>query len=302
MSPSGIAKLAPCVVTPIVDIPTARWAELLVKDETQQVSGAFKYRGIRNRMASVLPGSSLVTASTGNHGGGLALAARDLGCTLHVFAPSSTPMAKQERIGRHGAQLHLVHGSYDDCAADAMSLGARHGLEYVHSFDDPQIIQGHQTLFSEIDMVMPVPEVVFVPIGGGGLVSAAIAAWGEQRTRIVGVEHASAPAMAESLRAGRPVILPPLSGPAEGLLVRQVGNHPFAACAAYGLTVETVGDGEIENAIRLLHRVAGIRAEYAGAAAIAAALRHVAPEERALCIVSGGNIDSSRWQRCLEGP
>src|ERR1700689_4731045 len=140
---------------------------------------------------------------------------------------------------------------------------------------------------------------LFVPVGGGGLVSAAIMAWGRLGTRIIGVEHSSAPAMAESLRSGRPVTIPAHTGPAEGLLVRRVGDHPFAICSAYGLRIETVADTEIERALRLLHVEVGIQAEYAGAAAVAAALRHDAPEKRALCIVSGGNIDDSRWQQCL---
>ncbi len=296
------ASLTPCVVTPITGLPTERWKSLMVKDETKQVSGAFKYRGIRHRLASVPPGSGLVTASTGNHAAGLALAAREHGCPLDVFVPATTPAAKREKISRYGARLHLIEGGYDDCAARAAAFGARHELEYVHSFDDPQIIEGHRGLFDEITRVMPPPDTVFVPVGGGGLVSAAITAWGRLDTRIIGVEHKSAPAMAESLRLGRPTILPVPTGPAEGLLVRRVGDIPFAVCADYGLTVETIDDSEIEGAIRLLYLRARIRAEYAGAAAVAAALRHYAPTKRVLCVVSGGNIDHSRWQRCLEDP
>ena len=300
MSTSAIATdLTPCIITPLLLIPTERWRTLIIKDETKQVSGAFKYRGIRHRLMSVPRGSGLVTASTGNHAAGLAIAAQDKGCNLHVFVPATTPEAKLRRIEQRSARLHLIEGGYDDCARLAKGYGTRHSLDYIHSFDDPKIIEGHQALFSEITRVAPLPDMVFAPIGGGGLVSAAIKAWGRLGTRVLGVEPCAGPAMAESLTAKRPVRLQVPAGPAEGLLVQRVGDHPFAICSDYGLTVETVDDPEIEAAIRLLYIEAGIRAEYAGAAAVAAALRHYEPEKRALCIISGGNIDDQRWGRCV---
>lgn len=296
------AEMTPCIVTPLLDIPTECWGTLTVKDETKQVSGAFKYRGIRHKLMSIPRGSGLVTASTGNHAAGLAIAAQDKGCNLHVFVPATTPEAKLRRIEERSARLHLIEGSYDDCARLARVYGTRHGLNYIHSFDDPKIIEGHQALFSEITRVAPLPDMVFAPIGGGGLVSAAIKAWGRSGARVIGVEHSCAPAMAESLRAKRPVDLQVPVGPAEGLLVQRVGDHPFAICSDYGLTVETVDDQEIETAIQLLYIEAGIRAEYAGAAAMAAALRYRQPEKRALCIISGGNIDDHRWRKCVGDP
>jgi threonine dehydratase len=288
-------------VTPLVELPVGRWRQLLVKDETKQVSGAFKYRGIRHKIAAIAPGAPLVTASTGNHGAGLAIAARDHGCALHVFVPETTPRVKCLRMSRHGAMLHLVRGGYDDCADLAHRHADRHGMSYIHSFDDPEIVAGHQELFREVERVTEPPDVLFVPVGGGGLVSAAVEVWGRGPVRIIGVEHATAPAMLTSLAAGRRVTVAPGTGPAEGLMVRRVGAYPFEICAAHGLTVETVSDAEIQHALRALYRLAGIRAEYAGAAAVAAALRRGHPGQRALCVVSGGNIDNALWRGCVDG-
>jgi threonine dehydratase len=271
----------------------------VIKDETKQVSGAFNYRGIRYRLASAASGRGMVTASTGNHAAGLAMAARGKMRDLDAFVPATTPAAKLRRIDRHGARLHLIEGGYDDCERLARAYAARHGLDYIHAFDDPQVIAGHQSLFSEIGRVAALPDMAFVPVGGGGLVSAAITAWGRLGTRVIGVEHCCAPAMAQSLRAGRPVSAQVLTGAAEGLLIKRVGDYPFAVCSDYGLAVETVDDSEIEAAVRFLYVEAGIRAEFAGAAALAAALRYHAPGKRALCVISGGNIDDQRWERCL---
>jgi threonine dehydratase len=229
------------------------------------------------------------------------MAAQGRGSDVHAFVPATTSAVKLRRIEQCGARLHLIEGNYGDCERLAGAYGERHRLDYIHSFDDPQIIMGNQSLFREIADVAPLPDMTFVPVGGGGLVSAAITAWGRLGSRVIGVEHCSAPAMAESLKAGRPVSVQGPASPAEGPLVRRVGNHPFAICSGYGLTVETVDDSEIEAAIRLLYARAGIRAEYAGAAALAGALRYHAPEKHALCIISGGNIDDQRWERCISG-
>lgn len=285
--------------TPLVRLSGYGWRRLFVKDETRQVSGAFKYRGNVRRLARLAKGTPLTTASTGNHAAGLAIAAAHLGMPLTVYAPRQTPEAKLSRILDGGAELIPVDGDYDDCEKCARKDAARRDAVFVHSFDDPLVIEGHRALFSEAAAQAEPADVAFVPVGGGGLVTAGIHEWGRTSTQIIGVEYETAPAMKRSLAADRRVILNNAIGMPEGLLVRQVGSHAFAACRRYELQVETVGEGELMTAMRMLWAEAGIRAEGAGAAALAAALAAPRSSAVALCVVSGGNIDDSLWRRCV---
>ncbi|MEV4442383.1 pyridoxal-phosphate dependent enzyme [Streptomyces sp. NPDC049577] len=287
------------VVTPLVPLAGAHgWGGLSLKDETKQRSGAFKYRGVWRRTGLLPAGARLVAASTGNHASALAAAARARGQHARIHVPAGTPRAKLDRIGAEGAEAVLVDGGYDACERRARAE-ARDGTVFVHSFDDPEIIEGHRTLFQEAAAQGGLPDVVYVPLGGGGLVTAALRQWHAAGVRVVGVEYRGAPAMRRSLAAGHRVVLDGATGLPEGLLVRRIGRIPFEECHRAGVRVTTVGDAELHRAMALLWTGAGIRAEGAGAAALAAALREGHPRERALAVVSGGNIDEFVWRRCL---
>jgi threonine dehydratase len=274
----------------------------MIKDETKQISGAFKYRGSFHKLGRCAAGRQLVTASTGNHAAGLAHAAAAVRWPLVVFLPDTTPAKKIANARNCGATILLRQGGYDACEVEARAYAAAVGATYVHSFDDEEIIAGHRTLFREIETAWGRPDTAYVPVGGGGLVSAAIMEWGARPVRLVGVEHADAPAMQRSLRAGRRVTLGRASGFAEGLMVRTVGRVTFGVCADYGLPVETVTDGELRRAMRILHDEAGIRVEGAGAAALAAALREPDPKRSALCVASGGNVSQRAWDDFTHEP
>jgi threonine dehydratase len=293
-------KVSPVVRTPVTELPSHGWRALALKDETKQISGAFKYRGTSYRAAGLAAGTRLVAASTGNHASGLAIASAGH-LRLTVYVPRSIPHAKLDRIAGAGAQPILVDGSYDDCEAMARRDAAESGAVFIHSFDDTDVIDGHRSLFREVVEQSSWPDVVFVPVGGGGLVTAALREWGG-KVRVIGVEYEGAPAMQRSLAHGRPVTLETAVGMPEGLLVRRIGRIAFETCRAYDLEVITVGDAELQNSMRTLWHEAGIRAEGAGAAALAAALGRPEPHSRALCIVSGGNIDATVWDRWVKGP
>jgi threonine dehydratase len=284
-------------VTPLRTIDLPGWSRVSLKDETKQISGAFKYRGNFVRLADMPKGTRLKAASTGNHAAGLALAAAHYGLSLSVFVPASTPHVKREAICRAGAQLVLVVGSYDDCEREARSQLVDALL--IHSFDDALIIAGHRTLFREAAAQQAIPEVTFVPVGGGGLVTAAIAEWGETPTRIIGVEYSGAPALAESLRCGRRVTLRSASGLPEGLLVRRIGERAFDECGRYGLQVVRVDNDELRQAMRVVWQQCGIRAEPSGAAATAAAMKVAGEGRTALCVVSGGNVNPDDFERLV---
>ncbi|GLY15122.1 hypothetical protein Kisp01_21370 [Kineosporia sp. NBRC 101677] len=289
------------VRTPVTVLPDEEWGELAVKDETQQKSGAFKYRGTFHRTAGLAPGTRIVAASTGNHASGLALASAERGLHLTVYVPQTIPQAKLARIAGAGAHPVLVEGGFDDCELAARRAAEQTGALFVHSFDDDQVIEGHRSLFRECAEQNGVPDVVFVPVGGGGLVTAALREWGG-RVRVIGVEYEQAPALALSLRAGRRITLDSAAGMPEGLLVRRIGQIAFDAAQQYGLEVVTVSDADLRASMHRLWNQARIRAEGAGAAALAAALHRGDRSLKALCVVSGGNIDASVWQNWSSGP
>lgn len=289
------------VRTPVVKLPDDTWGELVLKDETKQTSGAFKYRGSSHRVAGFAPGTRLVAASTGNHASGLSTAASERGLQLTVYVPRTIPQAKLARITTAGATPVLVDGGYDDCELAARQTAAETGASFIHSFDDTQVIDGHRSLFRESAEQFGLPDVVFVPVGGGGLVSAALREWGG-RVRVIGVEYDQAPALTLSLQQGRRITLDSALGMPEGLLVRRIGQIAFDLAREHDLEVVTVSDAELQTAMRRLWHDSEIRAEGAGASALAAAISRGEPDQRALCVVSGGNIDARTWDEWVLGP
>lgn len=279
--------------------PAKRPRSIWLKDETRQETGAFKFRGNIAKLSRSRGHFNVVAASTGNHGLGLSTAARALGLSATVFVPATTPLKKQDGIRRAGAELIRVAGDYDSCEQAARAYSASHSHLYVSSFDDDEIIEGHRSLFREVDEAGIRFDTVFVPTGGGGLLSACIRHWGGRVKRIVGVESASAPAMKMSLDCRQRVYLPRAEGTAEGLLVRRVGEIAFRLCSQFRPQIVTVTDQQMEQAVRLLWQHNGIRAETAAAASLAAALSYPAPLGNCLCVVSGGNIDDEYFSRIL---
>jgi threonine dehydratase len=279
------------------------WQDIWLKDETQQTTHAFKFRGNFLRLQSMPTGSAVVTASTGNHGLGLATSAKILGLRAHVFLPATTARVKRLHIVETGAQIHEIDSDYDACVEQAVRFARAEGAVYIPSFDDPEIIRGHMSLFREIDQQFRGHfAAIFVPVGGGGLLAACIQHYAGSGLRIVGVELDTAPAMYLSLRSGTRVLLEHATGRAEGLLVRKIGTIPFELAMQTGqLEIALVTEASIRRAIRLLWHHNGIRAEGAGAAAFAAALEQQAAgdERRCACIISGGNIDDAYMEEVL---
>jgi threonine dehydratase len=295
------------VKTPLTLYPgqQTRWHQLYLKDETKQVTHAFKFRGNLHRLLC-LPSDvrAVTTASTGNHGLGLTTSAHILGLQADVFVPAATSQVKKQALKEAGARLSLIDGDYDDCKHASQAFAEKEGASYIPSFDDADIICGHSSLFYELNSQHPQGfDTVFVPIGGGGLLAACIQHYQGTKVRIVGVELDSAPAMRLSLFAEKRVVLERATGRAEGLLVREVGAIPFelASHSTNLAEVVLVSDAEILHAIRLLWEHCGIRAEGAGAAAFAAAMRYskADQDQDAVAIVSGGNIDETYFQEAL---
>lgn len=278
--------------------PGAERGELWLKDETQQITGSFKYRGNVHKAAALAPGSTVVTASTGNHGVGLAAAAKVYGLRGIVVLPTSTPRRKLERLESYEATAVLVSGNYEACDREARRIALRGGFQHVSSFDDEEIIEGHRSLCEEVDRSGMKFSRVYVPVGGGGLIAACLRHWRDRR--VVGVESASAPAMARSLAKGERITLLQTDGFGEGLLIPRVGQIAFETCRRERLHVVEVTPDEMRDAMRHLWRAHGIRAEGAGAASLAAALQRGEDHWPKLCLVTGGNIDDAVFGSIVE--
>lgn len=276
--------------------------EVWVKREDVSPVKAYKWRGACNRMAVLSPGEAargVVTASAGNHAQGVALAARTLGIRARIYMPGSTPRVKQAAVRHHGGewvQIHLAGDSYDEAVAAARQDEKASGAVYVHAYDDLQVMAGQGTLADEVVLSGHGPfDAAYLQIGGGGM-AAGVACW--LRTywpdiRLVGVEGAGQASMKAALAAGQPVALEHLDLFCDGTAVRKAGSLPFELCRGLLHGVETVTNGEVCQAIRVLWEGLRCVAEPAGALGLAGVLKHRAEltGKRVLVVLCGANID-----------
>ena len=207
--------------------------EVLFKREDLQPVFSFKLRGAYNKMVNLTEAArrrGVIAASAGNHAQGVALAAQKLGCRAVIVMPVTSPRIKVDAVAARGAKVVLHGDSYAEAQAHARKLQRRHGLAFVHPYDDPDVIAGQGTIGMEIlrQTTRPI-HALFVPVGGGGLIGG-IAAYVKRlrpAVRVIGVEPTDADAMARSLKAGRRVVLEHVGLFADGVAVTQVGEEPF---------------------------------------------------------------------------
>jgi threonine dehydratase len=248
-----------------------------------------------------------VCASAGNHGQGVAYACRRLGIRGRVHVPSTTPRQKRERIialGGDAVELVVGGDTYDEAAAAAAEHATRTGATVVPAFDDPRTIAGQGTVGAEIVAQLDhAPDVVVVPVGGGGLLAGVggFLAARHPQVRIVGVEPAGAASMTAALAAGGPVALPELDTFVDGAAVRRVGDVSFPLVRDCGAELVTVAEGRVCTEMLDLYQVDGIIAEPAGALAAAALDQLDLPAgSTVVCLLSGGNNDVSRYAEVIE--
>lgn len=266
--------------TPVVD--TAPWrlgsfGSVALKLESLQVSGSFKIRGAANKMLSMSSGmlaAGVVTASGGNHGAGVAYAARHLGVSATVFVPESTPAYKIAGIRSHGAMVEVVGQTWDDADRHAREVADATQAVYVHPFADPAVVAGQGTLGFEVAEQAPDADVVVIAIGGGGLIAGMAVALHSVRpgARIIGVEPLGAPTMLESLRAGQVVELERLATRAGTLAPRRTTQANLELVRTHVEDIVLVSDEEMDSAVAWLERELAISVELGAAATVAALL------------------------------
>ena len=287
--------------TPV--IPTAV-PGLLLKCENMQPIGAFKQRGAYNMIAQLAPdvrSRGVITYSSGNHGQAVAMAAQLLGAPAVIVMPETAPAVKVEGARAYGAEVVFAGRTSIDRKVRAEEIAASRALTVVPPFDHEWIIAGQGTVGLEILEQCLSLDAIYVPVGGGGLISGVATAI--KRTNpsvtVVGVEPAGAAKMSASLAAGEPVTLEKSASIADGLLALRPGDLTFAHARAFVDRVVIVTDEQIASAVKWLFRTARIVAEPSGAAATAAVLAHGAPTGTTVAIVSGGNVAPADFARYI---
>jgi threonine dehydratase len=272
-------------------------AEVVLKLENLQATGAFKERGAANRLALLSAAerrSGVIAMSAGNHAQAVARHASLLGIAATIVMPCFTPATKVTRTAAWGAEIMLHGATLAEAAAHAHALAAEKGLVFVHPYDDPAVIAGQGTVALEMLQDAPDLDALIIPVGGGGLLAGCAVAATSLRPGIAvfGAEVESYPAMAQRL-AGRPVEVGGATI-AEGIAVRDIGETPLAAIREHAAGVLTVSEHAIEEAVGLLAEGAKIVAEGAGAAGLAVLLADPARfrGKRVGIPITGGNIDA----------
>ena len=288
----GVAR-----VTPLVDVSLEAGRSLRLKCESLQPAGAFKMRGAYHMLSRLDPAArarGVITYSSGNHGQAVALAAQRLGAPAVIVMPTTAQAVKVDGVKGYGAEVILEGTTSAHRQARAEAEAAARGLTVVPPFEHPWIIAGQGTCGLEIVEQCPDVSTVYVPIGGGGLISGVSAAIKRLRpsVRIVGVEPSGARKMGASIDAGHPVTLERTGSIADGLMTVRPGDLTFAHVQAFVDGLVTVEDEEIAAAALWLFRKAKLVVEPSGAATVAAVFAAPAPAVpgTTVAVLSGGNV------------
>lgn len=283
-------------------------ARAYVKAECTQRSGSFKVRGAYNKISVLSPeerARGVIAHSAGNHAQGVALAAQLFGISATIVMPERAPLTKVMATRRYGAEVVLHGATFDDAGVRARSIQAERGLTYVHAFNDEQVIAGQGTIGIEIVDALRQPDVIVVPIGGGGLIAGIAVAMREllPRVRIVGVQAAGCSAVRPSLAAGEPVTISAARTIADGIAVKRPGDLTLPLIQRLVDDVVEVDEDEIARAIAHCAQNMRLVVEGAGAAGVAALLAGKVPVSAHQIVVTplaGGNIDGTLLSRVLE--
>lgn len=292
-------------VTPV--IKADKIAEnIYLKSENFQLTGSFKLRGAYYKISTLTPeeaAKGVIACSAGNHAQGVALSATRKGIKSVICMPAGAPISKVEATKGYGGEVVLVPGVYDDAAKKAEELMQEEGYTFVHPFNDEKVIAGQGTIGLEIIQQLPDVEAVYVPIGGGGLISGVSYAVKALKPdcKVIGVQALGAPSMYESRKKGEVTELDKVATIADGIAVKKPGDLTFEMCQKYVDEIVTVSEEEIATAILTLMEKQKTVAEGAGATALAAAMFDKAnlKGKKSVCIVSGGNIDVNTLSRVI---
>lgn len=312
----SMIKSAAAVIRPVVkktpldyaSYLSERWGRtIFLKLENRQKTGSFKIRGAYYKLKCLMEQEavkSVVAASAGNHGQGVALAANLLNLPSTIVMPQNAAITKINAVKAFGGQVILKGSTMDDCFAEAFTLHIEHDQHLIHAFDDADIIAGQGTVGLELIDELDSIACVVVPVGGGGLIAGIAAAVKEliPTVKVIGVQAAGAASMVNAVNSGRIEKLPIVSTIADGIAIQQPGELTYALVRKYVDELVTVSDEEIASAILFALEQSKLVVEGAGAVTLAALLHNHLdlPQGNSVLILSGGNIDINQLARIIE--
>ncbi|NOQ30291.1 MAG: threonine ammonia-lyase [Helicobacteraceae bacterium] len=273
--------------------------EVFLKKENLQLTGAFKLRGAFNKIATLSDeqkSHGVVAASAGNHAQGVAFSANHFNIKATIIMPESTPLTKIDGVRYYGAEV-ILHGSnYDEACAHALEYGAQNKLEFIHPFEDEEVIAGQGSVALEILDQIDEFDAILVPVGGGGLISgvASVIKTIRPSIEVIGVSALGAPAMKDSFEKGVAIDSMVVRTIADGIAVRDTSPITLEHMLGTVDRVISVDDEEIASAILFLIERQKIVVEGAGAVGVAALLHNKLPHlkgKKVVSLLSGGNMD-----------
>jgi threonine dehydratase len=277
---------------------------LILASETFQHTGSFKFRAAYS-VASRVPEKMLIAASSGNFGQALAYACSLLKKSCIVVMPTTSAKVKIDAVRGYGAQVELVDVGAKSRAERVAELSKEHPEAYVASaYDDPHVILGNSSLGKELSQLKPVPDVVAVPVGGGGLSSGIIFGieHSPKKIQVIGAEPLLGNDAARSLKAGK--IIPNEREPqtiADGARTVSLGKHNWKILKRGLKGIVEVPEEKIAEAVRLLFALANLKAEPTGALSLAAVMTkpELFRDQLVCCVISGGNVDPAVYAQLI---
>ncbi|RDU60595.1 threonine ammonia-lyase [Helicobacter sp. MIT 14-3879] len=289
-------------------------AQVYLKKENLQPTGAFKIRGAFNKIATLKEEDSkkgtqilsrgVICASAGNHAQGVAFSAQHFKTRAIIVMPEATPLLKVVGTRAMGAEVVLVGNNYDEAYSHALNLAKEQNLCFIHPFADSEVIAGQGSVALEMIEEEQL-DMLIVPIGGGGLISGIASVYKtlSPQTKIIGVNAKGANAMKMSFEARKACNADSVRTIADGIAVRDVNESVFECILAGVDSIVEVDDEEIASAILFLLESQKLVAEGAGAATVAALLHHkldLEPRHKIGAVISGGNIDVTMLNVIIE--
>jgi threonine dehydratase len=286
-------------LTPLTKLSTRLGNQIFLKREDQQPVHSFKLRGAYNKLVNLSEQqciNGVMAASAGNHAQGLALAAHKLGIKATIVMPITTPDIKVDNVRRFGAEVRLVGKSFNEAQQASVDYAKAEDKTLIHPFDDPDVIAGQGTVAKELLQQQPKTDVVFIPVGGGGLL-AGMAVYLKQlqpHIKVIGVEAEDSACLQAALKSGKPVDLEQVGLFADGVAVKRIGEHTFDLIKHYCDDVITVSTDEICAAIKDIFEQTRVISEPAGALSLAGLKKYSQSslgEESLVAILSGANMN-----------
>jgi len=302
----GVVQNTPLTYAPILSQKSG--FEVHLKKENLQLTGAFKLRGAFNAIASLVESkelSGIVAASAGNHAQGVAYSAKHFGIKATIVMPESTPLTKVQGVTSLDGEVILHGANYDEAYAYALEYASQNGFDFVHPFEDANVMAGQGTVAMEILEEVPNLDAIIVPVGGGGLISgiATVVKAINPKIKVIGIASAGAPAMKNSFDQKQPIDSLSVRTIADGIAVRDTSPITLEHILKDVDALELVEEEEIAYAILFLLERQKILVEGAGAVGVAALLHNkikMPSKSRIGIVLSGGNIDVTMLSLIIE--